>query len=128
MMSLTINAKNHTIEMPSKKYAAAASKYGSSEYIEVQSARRDYPNFKVVTRKTAKRHDEFKGLTYEVMAAYIEKHDKNSQNEATYKFLRGQSEESTHSAYYGEIRAWFLETYPAFGKYPENKTSNANVQ
>lgn len=70
-MTLTINRKNHTIEMPTKKYASAASKYGSDEYKEVQAAHADYPNFKVVTRKSAKRHDNLKGLTYEVMETYI---------------------------------------------------------
>ena len=51
MMTLTINRRNHTIEMPTKKYATAASKYGTVEYNEVQAARRDYPNYNVVTRK-----------------------------------------------------------------------------
>lgn len=118
MMTLTINRKNHTIEMPTKKYALAASKYGSDEYKEVQSARADYPNYKVVTRKSAKRSDNLKGLTYEVMESYIAAHDDaEGSNKKYYDFLRGVSEEKASSSSYGEIRKWFLKAYPTYGKY-----------
>lgn len=131
-MTLTINTRNNSIEMPTKKYAAAASKYGSPEYIEVQNARRDYPNYKVVTRKTTKRHDNLKGLTYKVMKTYIASHDENGELMKKYTFLRGESENSIHSEPYGVIKKWFLETYPNFGKEPqsnaENENSNTNVQ
>ena len=75
MMNHTINSINHTIEMPTKKYATAASKFGTVEYNEVQTARKDYPTYKVVTRKVPKRADTLKGLNYEVMETYISKHD-----------------------------------------------------
>lgn len=127
MMRLTINTKNHTIEMPTKKYATAASKYGSAEYKDVQAARADYPNYKVVTRKTAKRHDNLKGLTYDVMEKYIASHDTNGENKKHFDFLRGNSEETPCSATYGEIRKWFLETYPRYGKYPKSESST-NIQ
>ena len=38
LKTLKINFKNRTIEMPSKRYASAASKFGSIEYHEVQQA------------------------------------------------------------------------------------------
>ena len=70
MTNLTINAKNHTIEM-TKSFSKAASKFGSPEYNEWQNARRDYPTYRVatVTKKGAK--PEYKGLTY----AYMEKYE-----------------------------------------------------
>ena len=124
MMTLTINRKNHTIEMPTKKYATAASKYGSDEYKEVQAARADYPNFKVVTRKSAKRHDNLKGLTYEVMESYIADHDnEEGTNKSHYDFLRGLSKEKASSSTYGEIKKWFLNTYPKYGKFPQTTVS-----
>ena len=124
MMTLTINRRNHTIEMPTKKYATAASKYGTVEYNEVQAARRDYPNYNVVTRKAPKRADHLKGLTYEIMEDYIKNHDNDNKDALNqYNFLRGKADGSVCSASYGEIRKWFLTTYPTFGKFPQNTTS-----
>lgn len=126
MMSLTINRKNHTIEMPTKKYATAASKFGSVEYNEVQAARRDYPNYNVVTRKAPKRADNLKGLTYEIMEDYIKKHDNDKKEiKNQYDFLRGKAEGSVSSVTYGEIKKWFLATYPTFGKFPQTSTAIA---
>ena len=50
---MKINQKNRAIEM-SKKFAKAASVFGSREYKQLQEVRRDYPDFSVVTvsRKT----------------------------------------------------------------------------
>ncbi len=129
MMTLTISFRNHTIEMPSKKYATAASKFGTIEYNEVQAARRDYPNYKVVTRKAPKKFDNLKGLTYEVMENYIENHDnENKEIKKQYDFLRGKAEGSVSSVTYGEIKKWFLATYPTFGKFPQNTTSTTIAQ
>ena len=43
-----INEKKMAIEM-TKKFAAVARKFGTKQYWDLQEARRDYPNFKVVT-------------------------------------------------------------------------------
>ena len=129
MMSLTICSRNHTIEMPTKKYATAASKFGTAEYNELQAARRDYPNYKVVTRKVSKKSDNLKGLTYEVMEKYIESHDnENKAIKKQYDFLRGKADGSVCSASYGEIKKWFLSTFKEFGKFPTNTTSTAIAQ
>ena len=129
MMTLTINRRNHTIEMPTKKYATAASKFGTVEYNEVQAARRDYPNYNVVTRKAPKRAAHLKGLTYEIMEDYIKNHDNDNKDALNqYNFLRGKADGSVCSASYGEIRKWFLTTYPTFGKFPQNTTSTTIEQ
>lgn len=77
MNELTINDKNRTIEM-TKKFANAAKKFGSREYKELQEARRDYPNYKVVTRSAKKKKDSFKGLTFDYMENYIKTHEKEN--------------------------------------------------
>ena len=65
MMRLSFNHKNKTIEMPTKKYETAANRYGTDEYIEVQNARKDYPNYRVVRRnRKIEKKDTLKGLTY----------------------------------------------------------------
>ena len=63
MSNITINAANHTIEM-NKTFSKAASKYGTPEYIELQNARRDYPDFRTVTVAKKGAKPEYKGLTY----------------------------------------------------------------
>lgn len=128
MTTIIINNKNHSIEMPSKKYALAASKYGSDEYMEVQNARRDYPNYKVVTKAT-KRNDPLKGITYKKMEDHINANDAGSENEKYFKKITDK--ESLDSKRYGEVKSWFIKTY--FPEYVNKKSnektqSSANVQ
>lgn len=125
MTTMTINAKNRTIEM-TKKFATAASKFGTDEYKQLQEARRDYPTFKVVTvtRKAAK--PAFKGLTFEYMEKYIAAHDDEDKSiMAEFLNLRGESEEAkangAMSASYQKIKAWFFEQYPAIKKFHEDR-------
>ena len=75
MNAITINAKNRTIEL-SKVFAKAASLFGSEEYRRLQEARRDYPNYRVITVKqkgTGKA--EFAKLSFDFMDKYIANHD-----------------------------------------------------
>ena len=107
------------IEM-TKKFAAAARKFGTKQYRDLQEARRDYPNFKVVTvtRKATSCQDTYKGLTYKFMEDYIQKHDDAEQSiMAEYLDLRGLSEEAKVNLMepytYGDMKKWFLKTFPA---------------
>ena len=118
MSNITINAKARTIEL-TKSFAAASSKFGSSEYQELQAARRDYPNFRVVTvaQKTAK--PKFKGLDYEYMENYIAKHDNEDKTiMKTFLGMRGigdtDEQKVMQAESYGVIKKWFLEQYPVF--------------
>ena len=60
----------------------------------------------------------FKGLTYEYMEKYILAHDdKEGSNMAIFNELRGtivegDDELQAESLTYGEIKMWFLDTYP----------------
>ena len=122
---MTINYSSHTIQM-TKKFAKAAEKFGSEEYNNLQEAKRDNPNFKivVVSRKTATKKDTYKGLTYEYMETYIKAHD-NDQHSimAQYEMLRGTSKEAKEAlaepCSYNEVKAWFLNTYPAIANFHE---------
>ena len=126
-----INEKKMAIEM-TKKFAAAARKFGTKQYRDLQEARRDYPNFKVVTitRKSTGCQDTYKGLTYKFMEDYIQKHDDAEQSiMAEYLTLRGQSEaakENLVEAYsYNEMKTWFLKTFPAIEEF--HKMCDARV-
>lgn len=126
-----INEKKMAIEM-TKKFAAAARKFGTQEYRDLQEARRDYPNFKVVTvtRKATGKQDTYKGLTYPFMEAYIQKHDDAEQSIMDeYLTLRGLTEAAKENllepySYY-EMKTWFLKTFPAITEF--HKQCDARV-
>ena len=117
MANIKINEKNRTIEIMGKKYAEAASRYGTEEYNDLQAARRDYPNYKVVTKSTPRAKSQFKGLTYDYMKAYIIKHDNpNGDTLKAFNTLCGVSDEAkavnAKAESYTNIKKWFLNTYP----------------
>ena len=122
---MLINEKKNAIEL-SKKEAKAAAKFGTTEYKQLQEARRDYPTFSVVTvtRKTTTKKNTFKGLTYEYMEMYIQKHDDEEKSiMAEYLMLRGMTDEAkealAESCTYLEMRAWFLAKFPAIANFHE---------
>ena len=123
---MTINYSSRTIQM-TKKFAKAAKKFGSDEYKNLQEARRDNPTFKVVivARKAAEKKDIYKGLTYSYMEKYINAHDDAEEKMKEYKNLRGLSDEAKEAlaepCSYNEIRAWFLNAYPAIAKFHEDR-------
>ena len=122
---MTINFNNHAIEM-TKKFAKAAAKFGSEEYKQLQEARHDYPNFKVVTvsRKASSQKESYKGLTYSYMESYIEAHDDEEKSiMAEYEMLRGLSQEAQEAlaepCSYNEMKEWFLKKFPAIASFHE---------
>ena len=129
MTSIQINHKNNTIEM-TKKFYTESCKYGTDEYKTLQEVRRDYPGYKPVVAKTKKNGmgtlDAFKGLTYEYMEIYIEKHDDEEKSiMAEFKMLRAEDDVSVamdaESESYLVIRNWFLEQYPAVREFHEKR-------
>ena len=119
-----INERKMVIEV-SKKFAAAASKYGTQEYKDLQEVRRDYPNFKVVTitRKVTTQKDTYKGLTYTYMETYIKAHDESIM--AEYEMLRGISQEAKDAlaepCSYNEMKNWFLKKFPAIADFHKTR-------
>ena len=124
MTTMKINEKKFTIEV-TKSFAQKASRVGSPEYYELLEVRHNFPKFKVVVNQT-KSKDSFKGLTYEYMKKYIQTHDdEKGSNMAVFMELRGKSEEAddaqADSMSYGEIKMWFLDTYPAIKNFHESR-------
>ena len=104
------------IEM-TKSEAKAAGKVGTAEFEELASLRAACPGFRIVV-KASKSNDNMKGLTVDYMKKYIEKHDdKNGTNMSIFNQLRGLDDdgkkiEFARVATYGELKMWFLDTYP----------------
>lgn len=120
---LTINATANTIEM-TKEFAKKAKYYGTEEYTQLQKVRKDYPTYSVVTRKSVSK-ESYKGLTINYMYNYIKKHPETVVMEdntemSTLEVFReiagldesGKKLVNVETAFYGEIRAWFLDIYP----------------
>ena len=124
---MNINMKKNAIEL-TKKEAAAAAKFGTTEYKQLQEARRDNPGFKVVTitRKSTAKKESYKGLTYSYMETYIQKHDDEKKSiMAEYMMLRGLSEEAeealAESFTYQEMKEWFLKKFPAIAEFHKKR-------
>ena len=120
---MKINYTSMTIEM-TKAESKAAGKFGTEAYKDLITAMQQFPNFKiqVATRAATKKTCEYKGLTYDYMKKYIEKHDdenKTIMNE--YENLRGVSVEAkaalADSCSYQEIKKWFLSKFPEIEKF-----------
>ena len=127
MTNIRINETKRTIEV-TKAFYKEAIKFGTREYGELQEVRKDYPNFKVITKSAAKNKDGFKGLTFEYMEKYIKEHDTDNEIMSEFNILCGKDQEGykvefAESASYGEIKKWFLNTYPQIKEY-HNKLEN----
>ncbi len=112
--ALVINDKNRTIEM-TKKFAAAAKFYNTTEYDKLQAVRRDYPNYSVQIKTVSKKADHFKGLTFNYMENYIKKHNMELLSDfytLCGKTEEGEEQEFAATATYGEIKKWFLKQFP----------------
>ena len=125
MKTIIINNTARTIEI-NKTFTKAASKFGSPEYQQLQEARRDYPNYRVitVTQKTAK--PEFKGLTYDYMEDYIKQHDDAGHTiMAEFLMLRGMSDAGkdadADAVDYGTIKDWFFQQFPAIEQFHKDR-------
>ena len=106
---------NKTIEM-NKAEAKAAGTYGTPEFEKLANLRAAFPGFRMVV-KASKSKDNMKGLTVDYMKKYIAAHDDaEGSNMKTFNTLRGIYEdgevEFARVATYGELKMWFLDTYP----------------
>lgn len=124
---IRINNQKHTIEI-TKQFSKAAQYYGTKEYETLQKARRDYPNYHVEVKTSAKKADCFKGLTTDYMESYIKSRIEKSEDDPEAKkeyesiltdfFLlcgkdeNGEKKKIAEIASYGELKMWFLAKFP----------------
>ncbi len=125
MANITVSSTTRTIVV-SKAFAKLASQFGTNAYDELQTVRRDYPNYRVVVSAKKASKNENKGITVKFMRDYIEKHDDEKHSIMT-KFmdLRAESEEAkavgAKAKEFFEIRDWFYQTYPAFAEFEKRR-------
>ena len=106
MTNITINYKKSTIEI-TKSFEKKASAYGSREYNELANVRKEFPDFRIIVKAT-KTKSTFKGMDYDFMKEYIEKHDEDNKNMDAFNKLLA------NDLSYGEVKQWFIETYTVF--------------
>ena len=122
MNTITINAKNRTIEL-SNTFAKAASLFGSEEYRQLQEARRDYPSYRVVTLKQkGTGNADFAKLSFDFMDKYIANHEVSEELKADYRSLRGLDDNGV-AVDFQTIKDWFLNTFPEFEKFHTDRNA-----
>ncbi len=101
----------------SKAEAKAAGKVNSHEFNELAALRAAYPTFRIVIR-ASKSKDSMKGLDTNYMERYIKAHD-DAENTILHEFYalrgmdaQGHKMELAQAVSYGELKMWFLATYP----------------
>lgn len=123
---IKIDHKAQTIIM-SCAFAKKQETPNTAEFHEIQALHRDFPNYRIVTRKIKlnSQKEAFKGLTYAYMEEYITNHANAESRLKDFKELRQLA--LCHSIRYPHIKKWFLEIYPEvaeFKLYQNNETNN----
>ena len=114
--ALTINFEKSQIVM-TKLFAKKCTDTRSEEYAHLQSVRKDYPTFVVITREIKKNPNKrvYKGLTYDYMRDYILLHtapEEEVEAIAEFEELLLISKCQQQSLRYPTIKKWFLKKYP----------------
>ena len=112
---LKINFDNKTIVMD-RTFAMKVKDTRSDEYIHLQTVRKDYPDYKVITRtiKSNPNKVTYSGLTYEYMENYILTHGDDAEVQKSlseYRELRTIAKCHGKGKGYPVIKKWFLEKY-----------------
>ena len=90
-----------------KAFAKKAEVFDSVAYNELQRAKKDFPDFSIVVKANGGR-DIYKGMDYDFMIGYIEKHDNAETIKEEFNKLR------VSGLSFGEIRQWFITKYSVF--------------
>lgn len=121
IITMTINYEKKTIEM-TKNESREAGNPTSAKFEELMKLRSIFPDFEIIIKKTSVKRDTYKGLDYDFMKKYIEDHDNSDENLKEFYKLRGMNENGEREAQieehsYGEIKMWFLSTFPEIEKF-----------
>lgn len=123
---MNANLMTKKIEM-SKKEAKAAGKIGTPEFEELKNYMAIYPGFEIQIKAPAKRKVEFRGLDYNYMRTYIQKHDdEDGKIMAEFRELIAQDKkDKVESAQhlkaqgYFDVKNWFLAKFPEIMQHKE---------
>ena len=119
--ALMINFEKNQIVM-TRQFAKKCTDTRSPEYAHLQSVRRDYPDYAVITRQIKKNSSKkaYKVLTYDYMRDYIILHTAPEDEAAAlaeFDELILISKCQQQSLRYPTIKKWFLAKYPEVAKF-----------
>lgn len=128
---LTINFSAKSIEL-AESFEKKASIYGSTEYMMLQNARKDFPTYRIeVIKKTKKAKDCHKGLTAKFMYKYIEKHDNENHDVMNLfkKYFETFDEKKEKFVFYHDVdffkvQKWFLSQYTEIDEAIKTRKNN----
>lgn len=109
-----VNFNNNTIEI-TKAFAKKAANPMSAEFKELMELRNNLEGFEVVVKASVKRtkKDTLKGLNYDFMRQYIERHDdENNSRMVEFERITVKNDDTLATKSYGEVKRWFLEEFP----------------
>ena len=113
-----INHGEQTITI-TKAFATRAADISTREYRELTKLHRDFPDYTIQHRTAVIRADKatYKGLTLDEMEKYIKAQDSSGEGVKAFEAIKvyhtpaGKDKPS-----YPKVKAWFLKTYPQYGK------------
>ena len=119
--ALMINFEKNQIVM-TRQFAKKCTDTSSPEYAHLQSVRRDYPTYSVITRQIKKNTNKkvYKGLTYDYMRDYIILHstpEEELAEIAEFNEMLLISKCHAKALRYPTIKKWFLAKYPEVAEY-----------
>ena len=126
MKAIVIDYAHSSVSI-SSAFAKKALIPGTAEYAQLMRVRKDFPDFRLVTRqfKTNTKQEHYRGLTYDFMREYIGSHEKDAKVVlAELEEMIGISKCRSLSKRYPIIKAWFLERYPAIAEFGMAKSEN----
>ena len=111
---MKINMSSATIELTAAE-AKEAFTFGTDTYKDLQTARRDYPNYKVIEIKAKRGRNDFSDLDMKAIRTYVTTHGTDEQREHFAFISKRHIDED--GAYcepqpFFIIKQWFLATFP----------------
>lgn len=108
---------DHNLIIMDRTFAKKSEDTRSDEYRHLQTVRKDYPEYAVITRQIKRNPNKktYSGLTYAYMEDFILKHGDDAEVQkalAEYRELRLIASCQGKGKGYPVIKQWFLERYP----------------
>lgn len=126
MKGYHINFTQNTMTITSA-FQTAANNPASEEYKLLAQIKADYPTMKIIrkSRRTAKRCNPSKGLTYANMERYMKVY-KNAA-ELLEQFEKVKKLAAVHPNRYLYVKNWFISQFPNYKELPDFESINLNV-
>ena len=117
-----INHGNKTITI-TKAFSSRAADISTREYRELTKLHQDFPDY-IIQRRTAvitRNKGTYKGLTLDEMEKYIKEKDGSSEGLKAFEAVKAyHTPKGKDKPSYPKVKAWFLRTYPKYGKVDDN--------